>query len=901
MLRFCGKHLVEVSDNLNVVVEKRHFMLDERIWQEQNAYFKNNGYYGNETVRMIPIVDMRGEIICYGWQDVEANRELRMLKELEENSKYLQFKDVYPDIRKVIVCGCNELAYYFVRYLHKLKIPVSVKGRYWEQLAAEIVEDNGLDDCNTMIIYAERIFENEKNLFQRVIRSASPEFECIDRIYEANLLAGNIKDTDGDFSNLLRKLEDKNIVILGTDEVAQDTYDLLYAQGIDIKYFVVENMLTETPRLLLGKRVTDIAEVLRDEEQVVLIDVHDKNSAWGGVKYVELFDYYGYVRNQNFFLINDYTSIPCSNLIHILKGKNVFLVGDESLCKILADYLRDIEHGDIKLQYAKTLREGMVKKTDILCMVYLWYGIDAFEKKKKFFGEYTISMPCTNYFSMTRVFVDIDQYRTRCADKYLVKNLVPKGILLNITNTSNGNVFLKGILDGHPNIILMPYNFLDENLFVYCICLSIEKAEDICRVFQLMLRQNMNEEQILSVFPLWKTFEDSMERWLSLQDKYTSQELFLIFHLAYAEMISGKRIADLSQSIIYFDSHWTPLAERYFLAKWLESENVDTQIISVHRDNVAWFASTYKTCLGINEEEMELARETLEWIYQKKLEYKPKQVNYKYCKEFEVRFEDLKLNPEEELLKICKQLKIPWSDTMLRTTLYGKAHSLWNVKDFDLRPLINKHETFWSEFDRFRLCLIMSAHQKKYGYFYEDCMRFSRGELQEMFLKEFRFQSKLQFKSEREKSSYYLWAQEFIRWQLYENRKYAVLYDIEPRFESIFKAPKTRKEVIDNLISLIRDKEQLVLYGLGRDGEILWDCLDEALQSRLVLCDKRAENGIYLFCGKQVIRPKELCKQYSEYEILVTSSKYYKEIIMELSDMGIHMGRINYNTMRLWE
>ncbi len=45
------------------------------------------------------------------------------------------------------------------------------------------------------------------SLFQIVARSASSEFECIDKIYEANVLAGKIKDTAGGFERFLEKLK----------------------------------------------------------------------------------------------------------------------------------------------------------------------------------------------------------------------------------------------------------------------------------------------------------------------------------------------------------------------------------------------------------------------------------------------------------------------------------------------------------------------------------------------------------------------------------------------------------------------------------------------------------------------------------------------------------------------
>ena len=229
---------------------------------------------------------------------------------------------------------------------------------------------------------------------------------------------------------------------------------------------------------------------------------------------------------------------------------------------------------------------------------------------------------------------------------------------------------------------------------------------------------------------------------------------------------------------------------------------------------------------------------------------------------------------------------ISWSDTMRRTTCEGKASSMGAIRDFDLKPVFNKHEDEWSEFDRFRLFLISSPYQKKYGYSYEDCMKFSRRELWEFFLKDFRFQQGLQFGSTEAKAVYYLWAYEFIKWKLWENRKHAIMGDIEPVFKpiEIGKSEEESKKELkaekqeqirtnrEQFVELIKGKGKLVLYGLGADGAVLWECLDETCRLNLVLCDKKAKDEICYFQGKQVVGPKELCTRYKDYEILITAS-----------------------------
>lgn len=901
MLRFCGENLVKQSGEVHIEIAEQHLVFDEKIWQTGKAYYKSIGYHDYTKLQFIPVVDICGDLICYGYQDGEANRELRMLKELIQNRDVLQFGDIYSDIREVIVCGCNELAYFFVKYLEAIHIPTVVVGRYWKYFGYT-VSDIDFDDSNKMIIYAEHIMESTENLFERIFRSASPQFECIDKIYEANVLAGNIKDVIGGMDWLLNRLKKENIVILGIDDTAQDTYDLICAQGMDIQGFAIYEMSECDQGSLLGKRIMAISEILCKEMNVTLIDVCNKNSTFGN-RIIELFDYYGYERNKNFFMINDYTNIPCSNLIHVLRGKRVFLTGDERLCKILEEYFAELEHGHIELQYAEMPRKGMFAEEDIICAVYLWFEQNIFDKKPQILKEYLKAVPHTNYFSRVEVFARIEHYRTKCRGKYHIKRLIPKGVLINDTFTHSGNAFFKGILDGHPDILLLQFGAFSYNLFSYCIRLSIEKSGNILIAFRQMLKMEMDEDEFQREFPFWNKFEKSMEKWLSFQESFTSQELFVLFHVAVYEMM-GEKIAGVSQKVIYMDPHLMGPADRFALRDWLQCEEFRVQMVTMRRDHTTWLYSRSSHAANVLKvEKLKLAYNIVAWMTQDN--------TFLQYEKIEVRFEDLKLHPEEELLKICEQIGISMSDSMFHTSAWGKMSSMGAIRDFDLKPVFNKHETDWSEFDRFRIYLLSSPYQKKFGYSYEDCMKFSRIELQEIFLKGFRFQQGLQFNSEEKKSAYYLWVYETIRWKLWENRKHIVLDDIEPIFKPV-EIGKTKKELTlekqqaaklerERLTELIRGKEKMVLYGLGKDGAALWKCLNESIRSCLVLCDKKADKEKYCFHGIRVVKPVELCTKYRDYEILVTSSQFWREIKVELCDGGVSADRIICNTIPLWE
>lgn len=288
----------------------------------------------------------------------------------------------------------------------------------------------------------------------------------------------------------------------------------------------------------------------------------------------------------------------------------------------------------------------------------------------------------------------------------------------------------------------------------------------------------------------------------------------------------------------------------------------------------------------------------------------------KHWQIFAMRFEDIKLHPKEELSKICDRMEIPWSDTMLHTTVCGRPNAFLGSRDFTLRPVFDRREKYFSLFDQFRISVINAPYQKKYGYSYVDAREFSRARLWEMFLEEFRFQKGGQFATSRDMADHYLRIYDAIRHQLWETRKHAVLNDIIPQFGEVEidkpledakvdavkkkSAANAKRENIEKLLALVRKQEKLILYGTGRDCDGLLSFLTESEQDRLLYSDKKAAHSTYIYRGKKVIAPSELCGEYREYMILITSSMYAISIQWELEDMGIDPERIIYNKECLW-
>jgi len=203
--------------------------------------------------------------------------------------------------------------------------------------------------------------------------------------------------------------------------------------------------------------------------------------------------------------------------------------------------------------------------------------------------------------------------------------------------------------------------------------------------------------------------------------------------------MNGKNIeeSDIRNMIIYWESHDMHGKRREENIKWFNGErNVSCCIINIVR-NVCMQAGSCIKDLILNGR-VTSVRKALHghYIYGK---------NYEMVERIVVRFEDLKCKPEETLLSICGQLDIPWSHTLMMTTNHGKVSEYDNgeamVSGFDLEPVYNLYEKYFSAADRLKIMVFEAPWQREYGYPYVELTQFSRKELQEMFLKKFRFQN----------------------------------------------------------------------------------------------------------------------------------------------------------------
>lgn len=746
MIRFSAREMYDIHWDR----EGEFLILDETIWKKGREYFIKN-----RSTDYVPVLTREGEFAGFAWQDHEANRELRMLRELEECDEAISFGDLYSDYKSVTIHGCNELAWYFAKYLVQRGITVNVDGNVWDSLGMGIKKK--VSACQNYEIWAEGVCQKCKDWREERLRSSSVEFECVNEIYEANIKAGKIKDADGTVYDLLEKLrKEKSIILRGTGTKAQDAYDWLIANGIDICAFQSDRPQNGR-RKLFSKPILKKIEVMEQFSNAVIIECASKHSAWGFGD-VDTYDYEGYKRNQQYLLLRDYVEIPGNNLRSIFMGKNLIFTGDIRLCNRLYKWFRS--HGGIsgEIKYWDILEGNKAEKYEIieinteeLSQEYIYLLVLPEYTNRKFFTKevqeqydtYIKKLNLNGIYDYTEYFCDIEKsiHLESVGKKYSKSELRPSGILLGAITPYSGNALLRQSLAGHPQIMMIEGGtenlsaILDTELYSICVRLAEEKSQDILRDFWSIYQTEAGFEAIGRDFPAKEIFHRKMEELLRLGERFTSQELFVMFHIAYETMF-GREVTHIENMVIYWEPHsWNRELVREW-AYWLESEEVNGVVISVMRNRYIRAGSAMRAIGELNWKDWKIIAGYM-YGWEKRVKK-----GYKYWEDYVIRFEDLKCNPIETLMELCDKLKIVFIDTLLETTWHGKKAFYGSITGYDTRPAYNLYEEYFSSFDRMRICLTAGTFQKRYGYPFVSCLTFSRRELQDMFLKEFRWEKR---------------------------------------------------------------------------------------------------------------------------------------------------------------
>lgn len=768
-------HSVQHAAGIEEAIKKEYIVWNNDMWKNAREYFKHASLIA-EIGAILPVLDEAGRLICFAYEDMEAKREIRMLRELQEAVNVLQFTDIYPENKYVRIYDFNELAYLFAQYLEQLGIKVETIGEGWKGFFRTT---NAVPASDCFTIYAEGVGEKKQSYKEELMKSVSVEFECIDSIYETNIKNGRIADACGDIVWFMERIRnEKEIVIVGTGIYSLNAYEILRANDIEIFCFLSED-LSERKYKMFDKKVLSEEEVKNCTKRPVFLECNDENSAWGFGE-TDRYDYEGYRRNDQYFMLKDYTDIPIGYLKNLLKDRNAVLIGNFNLCCNINRILEDV--WNCHVTYWDLLGENPLHKEDIevtddryiaedaVCLLVEPQYLYMPRKKELYLKQLRNSkiQNFTDYFSYNEVLIFVQK---QDAEKYTIPCLTPDKIVIDISGHMSGNAFFMSLLQGHSEILMMELDVwkIISNLFLICIQLAEERSEDVLPCFweiYAMVATDGNQ----TLLQHRKIFDEKFKELLSYKKSFTSQELFVMIHIAYAK-IWGTDIVDVSNMMLYFEQHAALGIERINYEQWLCDQKVKGFSILIARNSYIRVGSYFRHLESYGR----FSYPNMGNLWKNMMYIDKDREVPDHWERFEVKFEDLKTKPMETLGHICDILSISWNECLLKTTEHGEMEKYFSgnemVTGFDLKPVYNLYEEYFSDFDRLRINMIFSELQKRFDYPYVSCQNFSRRQLQEMFLVKFRFECRLTYDSDFWKKQYRKDMMNIINQYLQKSRK----------------------------------------------------------------------------------------------------------------------------------
>ena len=316
----------------------------------------------------------------------------------------------------------------------------------------------------------------------------------------------------------------------------------------------------------------------------------------------------------------------------------------------------------------------------------------------------------------------------------------------------SGSVFLQSLLDSHPDVLMLPVNYLcgfhtfwsrhggrrPAELVAAFISeyevlfdpTSIREVIDVGRGVGLVYnlhRMGPGHDQRLG--PDREMFADRLMRKAAIgigpEGRISRRFFFQAVHAAYAESL-GRRMASDSPLIV-FQGHNPQLDQ---VEELINDFSPRLKFVHCVREPVqslgSWFAHTKCSDLGrsfdLPHRAMGRALDHAKPILNQwpNAGVKHPLVEWNERNTRAVRLEDLHNRPREALEALCDWLDLPWDDALLHSTFDGKQWH-WSdgnqtVSGFQRTTLAKTHDDVFSGFDRFRLRLLLADKYRAWGY-----------------------------------------------------------------------------------------------------------------------------------------------------------------------------------------
>ena len=310
----------------------------------------------------------------------------------------------------------------------------------------------------------------------------------------------------------------------------------------------------------------------------------------------------------------------------------------------------------------------------------------------------------------------------------------------------SGSDFFNMILDGHPNLLTIGWHGLATFPDLYrMFCegkTAAEAVEHLCHPKNEKewncLKRNLIDMLKYRAEERMKPFLEGLLECLSPQKMYSMSDWLKAFFLS-ANAACGRTFPQRMAPAIFYDRHgveWPSEVKEEFRSGFRYQK-----FIGIVRAPLSQMGCRQNGL--IHDGPMEGWRKhplaTLQayifdedWTYGYYLD----PTDSRYALSRQVRFEDLKLYPQETTEKICAFLRIPWSKTCMHITTNGDDGGIVDgTEGFDITPVYKLHDEYLSALDKYRIELLNVKNFRVQGYDlkYYDGQRYSDEELKKLF------------------------------------------------------------------------------------------------------------------------------------------------------------------------
>lgn len=312
-----------------------------------------------------------------------------------------------------------------------------------------------------------------------------------------------------------------------------------------------------------------------------------------------------------------------------------------------------------------------------------------------------------------------------------------------------GHTFLSGIFDYHPNLLTIKGFGLSDFMILYFLILKDTTIAEFegnfynknmpIEIYNMLtylfseIEYSLRSKCHVSA-PKIETFFQNLKSIFNHDTKYKPdiQEWIIAFYLAYSVSINRDLNSRISPTILF--SVHSNMPPKTYSFNNISISNDSINISSLNNNILTkLFKYTYRLDIirnpiqscgsiiskNIKSKEINFYDYVTEYVLNALFRYH-KDTDFK--KHVIVKFEDLKLQTEKTILKICKKFDIPFNKSLYHVTSNGTEFTNYGSNNFDQQPIYKRYHDVLSQLDWFRLEIVIYEFYQYFNYepFYYD-------------------------------------------------------------------------------------------------------------------------------------------------------------------------------------